>query len=63
MSHAQVRFTLFSGRGEQTIDSVRVGRGPEDCPIAIDTLPEKDVFYRYDLAGKATDMVYPDDSH
>ncbi len=27
--------------------------------VAIDTLPEKDVAYRYDLAGKVTAMVYP----
>ncbi|MDD9948386.1 MAG: hypothetical protein OXU48_02505 [candidate division Zixibacteria bacterium] len=30
--------------------------------VSIDTLPAKDVFYRYDLAGKATAMVYPDGS-
>ena len=30
--------------------------------VAIDTLPAKDVFYRYDLAGKVTAMVYPDGS-
>jgi len=30
--------------------------------VAIDTLPSKDVFYRYDLAGKVTAMVYPDGS-
>ena len=30
--------------------------------VAIDTLPAKDVFYRYDLAGKVTVMIYPDGS-
>ncbi|MCY3713094.1 MAG: hypothetical protein OXH02_07380 [Gemmatimonadetes bacterium] len=30
--------------------------------VTIDTLPAKDVFYRYDLAGKVTAMVYPDGS-
>ena len=30
--------------------------------VSIDTLPAKDVFYRYDLAGKVTAMVYPDGS-
>ena len=30
--------------------------------VAIDTLPAKDVFYRYDLAGRVTAMVYPDGS-
>lgn len=30
--------------------------------VAIDTLPAKDVFYTYDLAGKVTAMVYPDGS-
>ncbi len=30
--------------------------------VSIDTLPSKDVFYRYDLAGKVTAMVYPDGS-
>ncbi len=28
--------------------------------VAIDTLPDKDIGYRYDLAGKVTAMVYPD---
>jgi len=28
--------------------------------VAIEGLPEKDVFYSYDLAGKVTAMVYPD---
>ena len=28
--------------------------------VAIDTLPAKDVYYRYDLAGRVTAMVYPD---
>ena len=28
--------------------------------VTIDTLPAKDVFYRYDLAGRVTAMVYPD---
>ena len=28
--------------------------------VSIDTLPAKDVFYRYDLAGRVTAMVYPD---
>ena len=28
--------------------------------VSIDTLPAKDVYYRYDLAGKVTAMVYPD---
>ncbi len=30
--------------------------------VAIDTLPDKDMAYRYDLAGKVTAMVYPDGS-
>lgn len=30
--------------------------------VAIDALPDKDVFYRYDLAGRVTAMVYPDGS-
>ena len=30
--------------------------------VTIDTLPDKDVFYTYDLAGKVTAMVYPDGS-
>ena len=30
--------------------------------VAIDTLPDKDIFYRYDLSGKVTSMVYPDGS-
>ena len=30
--------------------------------VTIDTLPDKDVFYRYDLSGKVTSMVYPDGS-
>ena len=30
--------------------------------VTIDTLPDKDVFYTYDLAGKVTAVVYPDGS-
>ena len=30
--------------------------------VSVDTLPDKDIFYRYDLSGKVTSMVYLDGS-
>ena len=30
--------------------------------VSIDTLPDKEIFYSYDLSGKVTSMVYPDGS-
>ena len=30
--------------------------------VSVDTLPDKEIFYSYDLSGKVTAMVYPDGS-